>query len=139
MCCRCDRGHGRGWAAVAGQVWDHAEEALDDHELRAVVHLMLLDTLQHLEAALRRRAVRHRHEFVGLRLRDALHKLRPRVAFGAEQIDDLRCGSDVQESLRHRTAIRGDAMAIALLRMSSATRIVFLRTVRMALANCCGP
>jgi len=90
VCCRGGRGHGRGWAPVACQVRDHAEEALDYHELRAVVHLMLLHALQHLEAALRRRAVRHRHEFVGLRLRDALHKLRPRVAFGAEQIDDLR-------------------------------------------------
>ncbi len=50
---------------------------------------MLLRTLQHLEAALRRRAVRHCHQLVGLRLRDALHELRPLLAFGAEQIDDL--------------------------------------------------
>lgn len=66
VCCRCDWGCGLGRPAVARQVRDYAEEALDDHELGAVVHLVLLRPLDHLEAALRRRTVWHGHQLVSL-------------------------------------------------------------------------
>jgi hypothetical protein len=47
-----------------------------------MVHLVLLRALNHFEAALRRRTVRHRHQLVGLRLRDALDKGTPLLAIG---------------------------------------------------------
>ena len=77
---------------LARQVRHHPEKPLDEHQLRSVVHLVLLDREQQFESALAggtglRRQVNVRGQEV---LRQSLEPTGPRFPLLAERLEDLR-------------------------------------------------
>ena len=91
---------------LAGEVRHLADHPLHRHQLRAVVHLVLLGAEQHLEPALRRRlrARRHRHLLGEERFGQALEERGELVALGLQERDDLRLGARLRFLGRERSA-----------------------------------
>src|ERR1700687_2956268 len=83
------RGHAR--LALTSQVRHYSEHPLHDHELRSMMHFMLLHPQDHLETGLvgRRHSRWHSHTFTQKIVREAFQPPIQPVAFAFQERDDF--------------------------------------------------